>query len=65
MSNVIKGRFSERNSNVRHMYDASGALLGTITKLSDGTYRVYRLKDGKVRVKEYLEEAFKTIRRSN
>ena len=66
MSKVIKGTFSKiSGSRVRHMYDGNGKLLGTITKLEDGTYRVFRLKDNKIRDKAYLSEAYKTIARAN
>lgn len=63
---VVYGKFSENaGSKVRRVYDASGNLLGTITKRDDGGYRVVRVRDGKVREKRYLEDAFKTIRRAN
>jgi hypothetical protein len=66
MSNIVKGQFSKiSGSRVRHMYTADGQILGTITKLEDGTYRVFRLKDGKIRDKEYLVDAYKTIARAN
>jgi hypothetical protein len=66
MSNIVKGKFSATNgSKVRMMYDASGNLIGTITKQSDGSYRIFRLKDGKTRVKEMLVDAYKSIARAN
>lgn len=65
-SKVVYGHFSAvSGSKVRHMYDANGKLLGTITKKDGGGYRVFRLLDGKIRDKAYLEDAYKTIRRSN
>lgn len=63
---IVVGKFSENaGSAVRRVYDASGNLLGTIAKKESGGYRVYRLKDGKVREKRLLEDAFRTIARAN
>lgn len=61
-----KGSFSSVNgSNVRIVYTNEGAILGTVTKLGDRKgYRVTRI-DGKVRVKQTLADAYKSIRRSN
>jgi ribosomal 30S subunit maturation factor RimM len=66
-SNGVKGSFSPINgSKVRRVFSENGILLGTITKMEDNSgYRVYRIKDGKMRVKPYLKDAFKTISRSN
>lgn len=62
---VIKGHFSKTSgSKVRDMYDSDGKYLGLITKLDDGGYRVIRV-DGKQRVKDSLEEAYKSIARAN
>lgn len=63
----IKSTFSPINgSKVRRVFNDSGMFLGTITKLDDNSgYSVFRLKDGKRRVKKYLADAFKTIRREN
>jgi len=59
------GKFSDvSGTDVRHVYDASGRLLGVIRKIKGG-YRVYRTADGKTRDKQYLSDAFKTIRRQN
>jgi len=64
-SNVVYGKFSKvGGTGVRHVYDASGNLLGVIRKKEAGGYRICRL-DGKIREKEKLEEAFKSIRRQN
>lgn len=61
---IVKGEFSKKSgSDVRIVRDAQGAILGTIHKV-DGGYRVVR-KDGKVREKRYLKEAFKTVARAN
>lgn len=67
MSNrVVYGNFSETaGSKVRRVYDIAGNLLGTVTKKDTGGYRVYRLKDGKVKEKKRLDEAYKAIRRAN
>lgn len=65
VNKVVRGSFSPVNgSRVRRVFNEAGILLGTITKVQDG-YRVYRITDGKIRVKPYLKEAFKTIRRAN
>lgn len=65
MAKVAYGNFSEVNgSKVRIMRDATGAMLGTITKTKDG-YRIYRVKDGKVREKHYLSDAIKSVSRAN
>ncbi len=63
----VKGTFSAINgSTVRIMYSDDGAILGTITKLSDGCgYRVQRFHDGKVRIKKLLSDAYKSVRRKN
>lgn len=59
------GKFSDvSGSDVRHVYDNSGKLLGIIRKI-EGGYRVYRTADGKTRDKRLLADAFKTIRRVN
>lgn len=66
MAKVIKGSFSEKNgSTVRIIRDQAGAVLGTITKLESGNYRVWRLKDSKIRVKRLLSDAMKSVARSN
>ena len=66
MSKVIRGEFSKiSGSKVRQMYSADGRLLGTITKMENGDYRIFRLKDGKIRTKAYLADAYKSIARSN
>lgn len=64
----IKSSFSPiAGSRVRRVYDDNnGSFLGTITKLDNSQgYRVFRLKDGKLRTKRYLSEAFKSIKRQN
>jgi hypothetical protein len=63
----VRGSFSPINgSRVRRVFNDSGMFLGTITKLDDNSgYRVFRLKDGKLRTKKYLADAFKSIRREN
>lgn len=63
----IKSTFSPINgSKVHRVFNDSGMFLGTITKLDDNSgYRVFRLKDGKLRTKKYLADAFKSIRREN
>ncbi len=64
----IKSSFSPINgSKVRRVFnDDTGMFLGTITKLENSQgYSVFRLKDGKRRVKKLLSDAFKTIRREN
>lgn len=60
------GSFSAINgSNVRIVYTPDGKILGTVTKLeSSKGYRVTRV-DGKVRYKQTLADAYKSIRRSN
>lgn len=60
------GSFSAINgSNVRIVYTPDGKILGTVTKLSDKRgYKVTRT-DGKVRYKETLSAAYKSIRRSS
>lgn len=62
----VKSHFSDvSGSDVRHVYDADGkSLLGIIFKEGRGKYRVQRI-DGKVRHKATLNDAFKTVRRSN
>ena len=68
-SNVVKGRFSELSgSGVRHVYDQQGNHLGVIVKLDKehgGGYKAIRTRDGKSRIKPFLKDAFKTIKRSN
>lgn len=62
---LIKGEFSQVNgSDVRIVRDGVGNILGTIHKLPRGGYRVVR-RDGKIREKAYLQDAFKTISRAN
>lgn len=65
-STQAKGSFSPiSGSKVRRVFEAD-RFLGTITKLDDGSgYRVFRLKDGKTRIKRYLADAFKSIKRQN
>lgn len=66
--NQARGSFSPINgSKVRRVFnDDTGMFLGTITKLDRNQgYRVFRLKDGKIRTKKLLSDAFKTIRREN
>lgn len=59
----VKGSFSEvSGSDVRIVYTPEGKILGTVRKLDKG-YRVTRV-DGKIRVKETLQAAYKSIRRS-
>lgn len=65
MTKVVVGKFSENAANVRRIYDASGNFVGTVTKPENGGYRVFRHKDGKVRVKDKLADAYKTIARAN
>lgn len=62
----VKSHFSPvSGSDVRHVFDEDGSrLLGVIIKEGRGKYRVQRM-DGKVRMKDTLNDAFKTIRRSN
>lgn len=66
--NTVKqcyGKFSEVSGNgCRHVYTPEGRLLGVITKMEQGGYRVLRM-DGKTRQKATLAEAFKSIRRQN
>jgi len=61
-----KGSFSAINgSDVRIMYTPEGTILGTIKKLKDRKgYQITRVVDGKVRVKETLAAAYKSIRRA-
>lgn len=63
---VISANFSKtEGSNVRVMKDSEGNFLGYIEKLEGGVgYKVIR-KDGKVRVKAYLEDAYKSVGRAN
>jgi len=66
MSKIIKGEFSKiSGSKVRTMYSEDGRILGTITKLDEGGYRVFRLKDNKIRTKTFLADAYRTIARAN
>lgn len=59
------GHFSAiSGSNCRHVYTQEGRLLGVIYKQQDGNYRVQRM-DGKIRVKDKLADAFKSIKRAN
>mgnify|MGYP006951076344 CR=1 FL=1 len=62
----VSSHFSDvSGSNVRHVFDEDGkSLLGIIFKEGRGKYRVQRI-DGKIRTKETLQDAFKTVRRSN
>lgn len=62
----VYGHFSARaGSRVRRMYsNMDGTYLGTIRKLDTGGYEVRR-KDGKVRVKAALADAYKSIARAN
>lgn len=54
---------SERN--LPEMKDSDGNFLGYIQKLENGLgYKVIR-KDGKIRVKRLLEDAYRTIARAN
>lgn len=65
-SNVVRGEFSKvAGSKVRRMYDGNGNFIGTIVKAAEGGYRVVRAKDGKIRHKAYLADAYKSIARSN
>ncbi len=65
MSKVVKGQFSptKAGSKVRRMFDENNNFLGVIAKTDEG-YRVVR-KDGKVRVKPKLQDAYKSIARAN
>lgn len=66
MAKVIKGSFSPvAGSKVRRVMDANGNMIGTITKLEDGGYRIFRFKDSKVKHKKRLEDAFKACARAN
>lgn len=67
MGTIAKGEFSKQNgSKVRIMRDENGQLLGTITKLDGGEgYRIFRMKDQKIRTKKLLADAYKSIARSN
>lgn len=65
MGKIVKGNFSDINgSRVRRMYDSNGVFLGLITKMDNGNYRVTRM-DGKIRIKEYLQDAIKSVARRN
>lgn len=65
MKTQARGHFSSiSGSQCRHVYSTEGRLLGVILKQQDGSYRVQRI-DGKVRVKEKLADAFKSITRAN
>lgn len=63
---VISGNFSKTSgSSLREMKDSNGNFLGYIQKLENGLgYKVIR-KDGKIRVKRLLEDAYRTIARAN
>lgn len=62
---VITGKFSkESGSKVRDMFDSDGNFLGLVTKLDGGGYRVLRT-DGKVRDRDTLKEAYRTVARAN
>lgn len=62
---VIVGKFSKvSGSKVREMRLSDGTFLGFIEKLDEGGYRIIR-KDGKSRVKPLLEDAYRSIARSN
>lgn len=68
MPNInVRGSFSPvAGSKVRRVYNDQGVILGTITRLDDGKgYRIYRVSDGKTRIKPLLKDAFKSIRRQN
>lgn len=59
-----KGSFSAINgSQVRIVYTPEGKILGTVRKLEKG-YQVVRV-DGKIRTKETLQAAYKSIRRAS
>lgn len=59
------GHFSPvSGSQCRHVYSPEGILLGVIFKREQGGYRVQRM-DGKIRIKDKLSDAFKSIRRAN
>lgn len=63
---ILKGSFSPTaGSKVRRIYDAYRNPVGTITKNDDGGYTVYRFKDGKIKRKNTLEDAFKAMARQN
>lgn len=66
MAKQVVSHYSDvSGSNVRHVYDENGkTLLGTIFKMGRGKYRVQRM-DGKIRFKDTLADAFKTVRRAN
>lgn len=62
---LIVGKFSKvSGSKVREMRLSDGTFLGFIEKLDEGGYRIIRA-DGKSRVKPLLEEAYRSIARSN
>lgn len=63
---TVKGNFSTvTGSDTRIVYTTDGKILGTVHKLSDKRgYKVVRI-DGKVRTKQTLAEAYKTIRRAS
>jgi hypothetical protein len=62
----VSSHFSSvSGSNCRHVFSEDGqTLLGMIFKEGVGKYRVRRV-DGKTRVKDTLQEAFRTVRRAN
>jgi len=65
-SKVAVGNFSPVNgSKVRRMWNEQGEFLGTITKLDQGGYKVFRAADGKTRIKKLMADAYKSIRRVN
>lgn len=61
---VVKGQFVENTNNkIRKIYKGE-ELVGMITKLDEGGYRITRM-DGKVRFRDKLEEAYLTCARAN
>ncbi len=65
-ANKVTSHFSPvSGTDVRHVFDEEGKkLLGVIIKVGRGKYRVQRV-DGKMRMKDSLTDAFKTVRRAN
>ncbi|MNQ38148.1 hypothetical protein D3C85_517120 [compost metagenome] len=61
----LQGRWVNDEHTVRSVLDSQGNPLGVIRKLEEGGYRVYRHKDGKIRDKESLDDAFRTLARAN
>lgn len=61
---VVKGQFVENTNNkIRKIYRGE-ELVGMVTKLDEGGYRITRM-DGKVRERKTLEEAYLTCARAN